>query len=421
VAPGRPSPVAPARRTRAGAGALLLAAALLGAPPARAGEGNLVPNGGFERPAAGDANRPAGWTPHVRGKVSVAWSTNAPHGGRRCLEMRVDPNDRWGHAYWTSEPIRVRPCMAYRVRFHFRCEGFGVPCFSLRKIKEWRLFKGSTEGRWLVHEDVVVAPADLTETVFSVNNYHRPGKTMWLDDVRVVELPLSASPLTARLAGARRAVSAIARNVAGRGLTPQQRQALAAMRRDLAGVVAAYEKLRAGHARAEDFRSIHDGLEAVEKAVGAMLFTVWAVEPAERASRRPGPAAIAREIERTVDRPAEGPAACVLAVMSLVGESLPVRVTVTGDRGARHWRSRVLLRAAHAPPGGPWGEVNRLGTLLLPPGVPRLVRVEFQPPAGAPAKAGTAAAFAVRIEALDRPAASGLAAVRVRCAPGEGG
>jgi len=199
-----------------------LASIILTASMCHAAEVNLVPNPSFEEASERDPNLPTGWTPHVHGKVSVVWAREGARSGKRCLEMAADPSEKWGHAYWTSDRIPVKPCMAYRVRFHFKAKGYGVPCFSLAKVKGWRLFKGDTGGRWIAHEDVVVIPPDVTTTSFYVNNYHRRGKTMWLDDVSLVELPLSESPLTKRLDKARSDVRALARNLSRLRLTREQ-------------------------------------------------------------------------------------------------------------------------------------------------------------------------------------------------------
>ena len=342
---------------------------------ALAGAANLAPNGGIEIADADDPNRPAGWTPHVHGRVSVAWSTHGPHSGRRCLEMSADAADRWGHAYWTSAPIPVKPCIAYRVRFHYRARGHGVPCFSLSKVKSWRLFKGDTEGTWLAHEDVVVVPPDVTETRFSVNNYHRPGKTMWLDDLSIVELPLSASPLTKRLARARRGVAAVGRSCARLRLTSVQQAELRAMREALGDVEAGYAKLAEGSARPADFGRIHSGLDAIENAVGGYLFTVWPIGSPPRGGAVAGPTTASRNCELTLVPSPEGTFACCIGVMGLIGEGLPMRVTLAADRKARNWPARLLLAPAHRP--GQWGEMNPLGTLYVPTSAPRLLRVEI--------------------------------------------
>ena len=213
---------------------------------AAAGAQDLVRNGTFEHAEADDANRPAGWKPHVSGKSSVAWPAGEGRGGSRCLRMAVDPNDRYGHAYWSSDPMPLRPCMAYRVRFHYRCTGHGVPCFTLMKVKDWRLFRGDTKGQWLAHDDVVVAPPDVTQSHFLVHNYHRPGKTIWMDDLCIVELPLSESPLTKRLAKAKRSLSAIEANCAKLHLSLDQAADLRRMREGLAGVATGYARLAEG-------------------------------------------------------------------------------------------------------------------------------------------------------------------------------
>ena len=392
------------RRSILAAGVGLLA---LGPSRCPAAEANLVPNGGFEAGAM-DANRPAGWTPHVHGKTSVAWPIKGGRGGSRCLQMAADPNEKWGHAYWTSEAIPVRPCMAYRVRFHFKSAGFGVPCFSLSKVKSWRLFKGDTEGNWLSHEDVVVVPPDVTRTSFSVNNYNRPGKTMWLDDVSLIELPLSASPLSKRLHKARRSLAAIDRNVAGLHLTGRQQADLRGAREALAEVGRGYARLEKGGAAAADFRRINDGLDAVEKAVGAYLFTVWPV-----ADSRAGPTAVSRTGEITMAPGPDGWARCRIGIMGLVDEGLPVRVTLDGGRETRDWPRRLLAAPAHRPTA--WGELNSLGALYLPPGVPRLLTVEIRP---AKAKGGTYA-FLLGIQGLDRTTEDGQVRIGLAVATGK--
>jgi len=364
----------------------------------------LAPNGGFETPGATDANAPAGWTARVHGKTTATWAAEGARTGRRCLRMTADPNEKWGHAYWTSSLIAVRPCMAYRVRFHFRSKGHGVPCFTLIKVKNWRLFKGGTGAEWIAHEDVVVVPADVTETRFSVNNYHRPGKTMWLDDLSIVELPLSDSPLTKRLSRARRSVAAIERNAATLRLAPGQKAELREMRRSLATAEAAYARLAKGAAAAADFRAMDAGVGAVEKALGAYLLTVWVAAGDPTGAGRP--TGVARTAETTLRAGPEG-ARCVVGAMALVDEPLPVRVSLAGDRKTRDWRLRLLLAPASHP--GQWGQMNSLGTLLLPPGAPRLLTVEIEP---VKAKPGT---YAVHLDVacLDRPAAPGRITLNV--------
>ena len=384
-----------------------VAAAMGAAAPALAGERELAPNGAFEAAGAADANLPAAWTPRVSGRTAVAWPAGEGVGGSRCLRMTADPNEKWGHAYWTSDPIRLTPCMAYRVRFRFRCKGHGVPCFSLGKVKSWRLFKGDTEGRWVEHDEVVVVPPDVTDARFSVNNYNRPGKTMWMDDLSIVELPLSASPLTARLRRARGAVAAVGRNVAPLRLTADQQAELRQMRASLAAVEAGYGRLAKGAATTADFQSIDAGLTGVEKAVGEYLLTVWVPDPnAPPAVARP--TSVTRAVEASATPGPDGRARCRLGLMTLADEPLAVRVAVSGDRAARDWPVRVLLSPAGR--AGAWGEANRLGTLLLPPGTARLVEVEVAP---AKAKPGPYA-FHVDIEGLDRTTEPGRVTFNVR-------
>ena len=379
---------------------LLLISAL-----ARGAETNLIRNGGFEAASTKDATRPAGWTPHVHGKVSCAWAEAEGRDGSRCLKMTAEPGEKSGHAYWTSDPIALKPCVAYRVRFHFKAEGHGVPCFSLAKVKEWRLFKGGTEGRWLVHDEAIVAPPKVTETRFFVNNYHRPGKTMWLDDVSLVELPLAESPLTRRLAKATRTMAALGRSLKPFRLGLEQETALDGLRRSLADASAAYARLEGGDGTTDDFQRAAEALDAIEAAVGAWLFTVWPVSSEDWARGRIRPREVTRSIELPAD-PAKGP--CTVGLMALVGEALPLRVAIGRDRAARDWRVRVLTTPAGAR-GRAWGELNPLGEILLPSGAPRFLRIEVD---AGPSKA-TAGTVTLTLEALDRRAEGGT--ILLRC------
>ena len=379
-----------------------------------AGDANLIPNGGFETPSETDPALPKGWTPHVHGKVTAAWADRGARSGKRCLRMTADPSEKWGHAYWSSAPIAVRPCMAYRVVFHFRAEGFGVPCFSLSKVKSWRLFKGGTGGTWRRHEDTVVVPPDVTATSFHVNNYHRAGKTMWLDDLSLVELPLAESPLTRRLARAKRSAAALDGSLSRLRLSLAQEEELAALRASLRQAQAAYARLEAGTATPKDFAAMDAGLEAVEKAIGAYLFTVWTIAPEDWERRAREPAAVSRAAEIALSVPVGTPTSCYLGVLGLIDDGLPVRLSVAGDRRAKDWDVRLLVAPAHGLRGSDggreaWGELSSLGELFLPPAVPRFLRLDLAP---GQAKAGTHT-FRVAIDGLDRAAESGRVAVTV--------
>ncbi|HUT33626.1 MAG TPA: hypothetical protein VNE39_09115 [Planctomycetota bacterium] len=378
-----------------------------------AAEADLIPNGGFEAASEKDPTLPRAWTPHVGGKVTCAWAVEGARSGTRCLEMAAEPGEKWGHAYWTSDPVAVKPCMAYRVTFHFKSKGWGVPCFSLAKVKEWRLFKGDTEGKWLAHDDVVVIPPGVTETSFSVNNYHRPGKTMWLDDVSLVELPLADSPLARRLATAKTSVAALDRNLATVRLTLEQEEQRIALRDRLAEANAAFEKLRGGEARPNDFKQMSDALDAVEKAVGGWLFTVWAVAPDDWERGATRPVAATRQVKLELLTPGSGTARQLIGLMSLVHEGLPMRVSLVADRGAKDAEARLLVTPANrlwAGSGLAWGELGPLGEVLLPPGVPRFLQLQLTPGKARPG----VYTFRLTVEGLDRTAEPGEIAVQVR-------
>jgi hypothetical protein len=411
----------PRHRNRGWAPAAWLGAVLLAASAGgQAGEGpatNLIPNGDFEAPSAADPALPRAWTPHASGKVTATWAGDGAHSGKRCLEMVTDPGEKEGHAYWTSDPISVTPCMAYRVAFYFKAKAHGVPVFSLSKVKEWRLAAGDTEGKWVAHEDVVVIPPDVTATFFSVNNYHRPGKSMWLDDVSLVELPLSQSPLTQRLVKARAAVQALGRNVSRLALTAEQKTALAELQADLADAEKGYARLQAGKATAEDFQGISAGLDGVEKAIGTWALTAWVMSPDQRLSGQDGPTALMQHPQVTLALPAEGKIRCCFGVMNLVGEGLPARVTLVMDSRSRNWRARLRAAPASSPlaPAGEgdapdaWAEMNRLGEIFLLPGAPRYLLLELEPDKPKP---GTYE-FTINVDLLDRPAATLPITVRV--------
>jgi hypothetical protein len=293
--------------------------------------------------------------------------------------------------------------MAYRVRFHFRSRGWGVPVFELTKAKEWRLYKSDTKGEWMAHEDVVVVPPDVTSTVFNVHNYHRPGKTMWFDDVSMVELPLAESPLTKRLARVGRNVAALRQRTDRLKLTLEQDQALADLDKQLEAVRAAYRKLEAGTAVAADFGALGQGLDALESALGAWLVTVWAGEA--------GPETVVREAMLKLEAERGKAVTGVLGVLALIDEPIAARVVAAPDRGLRGCRVRLLITPAHPPKGErPWGEVNSLGEALLPPGVPRCLKLEITPdPKTTPGRYPVA----VRIEALDRVMAPAVVTVEL--------
>ena len=394
---------------RAPLAALLFALAACSA----ASGGNLVPNGGIEAPSETDPDLPKGWTPHAHGKVSTAWAAAGACSGKRCLQMAADPAEKWGHAYWTSAPIAVKPCMAYRVRFHFKAKGFGVPCFSLARVKEWRLFKGDTDGKWLPHEDVVVIPPDVTTTAFHANNYHRPGKTLWLDDVSLVELPLSESPLTKRLLKAKKSLAALESSLSRFRLTLEQRTELAALRKRLSEAEAAYATLEAGKAAPADFRQMSAALGAIENAVGRYLLTVWTMDERQWARRSRRPSELSRVAEASLTLGPDGAATCLVGVVGLVGEGLATRLTLATDRRARGWGARLLVAPAHRLPSREaaeaWGELSSLGELFLPPGTPRFLRLEVTAPHARPG----VTTFRIDIDCLDRTAERARVTVQV--------
>jgi len=298
--------------------------------------------------------------------------------------------------------------MAYRVRFHFRAKGRGVTCFSLSKVKDWRLSKHDTEGKWIAHDDVVVVPPDVTSTFFSVNNYHRPGKTMWFDDVSLVELPLSESPLTKRLSRAGRNLAALQRNTAPFRLTLAQEEQLGGIRSQLAATRAAYRKLEGGQAGPPDFKTMNDGLDAIETTLGDWLITVWTVRTEDALT---GPASVTRS-QKLAPRAAQGGApTCTVGVMSLIDEAIAVRAVAAPHRA---FAVRFLTTAAHARGKPPvWGELNSVGEILLPPGVPRFLKLELAP---LPKPKKDPRDVAVRIEALDRTMAPGQFTLRLTLA-----
>jgi len=394
------------------AAALACQMTLAAAALAAAGAPNLVPNGDLEAPSPTNPALPAAWSPHVSGKVTAAWVPQEGRSGTHGLRMTTDPAEKRGHAFWTSARFPITPCIAYRVRFHFKATGFGVPCFSLAKIKDWRLFKGGTEGSWIAHEDVVVVPPGVTSTFFSVNNYHRAGKTMWLDDVSVVELPLAESPLAKRLAKAQHAAVALEKSLAPLLLSLEQEEEVDVLRKGLADATAAYAKLQAGQAAAADFQAMSRSLDAVEKAIGAYLFTVWAVAPDAWERGRAAPAAATRELEAELEAAPGAAAHLLVGIASLVGEGLPCRFVLEGDKKAKGWRAHVAVAPAHRRPGQAlaWGAVNSLGEVYLPPDRPRFLRLEIEPD---PKTRPGAYTFGLRLEALDRTTEQGRIAIRV--------
>jgi hypothetical protein len=371
---------------------------------------NLIPNGDFERASAADPNLPEGWTPHENGKVKTVWVATGAVSGKRCLEMVSDPEERGGHAYWVSQPFAVRPGMAHRMSLRYKAEGHGVPIFDLEKVKNWRLKAGGTEGKWVLHEDVVVVPPDVTTARFFAHNYHRRGKTIWVDDIRLYELPLSESPMTKRLIKARESVGALERNLARLQLTAAQQDDLAAMRVGLTDLGRVYAKLEAGEATGDDFRQMNEGLDAIEKTIGGYLFTVWAIAPEqwERGAREPTIVTRSQEMSLRVAR--RTTVRHILGVMGLVGEGLAARVTVVPQGAARKWEHRLLVTPASARGGGAWGAMNALGEVFLPPGVPRFVTVEIEPGDAKPGE------YAVKlpVECLDRPAEAGQVAMVIQ-------
>ncbi|MFP4056047.1 MAG: hypothetical protein ACLF0G_04180 [Candidatus Brocadiia bacterium] len=392
-----------------------LLAALCLLPAAATAERNLAPNPSFEQASEADPRRPAGWMPHAHGDTSCSWAAEGARSGTRCLQMTARPDEKWGHAYWTSRPIPVRPGMAYRVRFHFKARGWGVPCFSLAKVKDWRLDKHDTEGRWVAHEEVVVVPPGVTATHFSANNYHRPGKTLWLDDVSLVELPLDQSPLTRRLKRARRNVAALRRNLAPMApLAPEQEKGLLAMGTRLEQAGAAYRKLEAGDAEPADFQRMNAALDAVEEALGAWLLAVWAVEPGAPGRRPPRLGGSPGHAEADLAVEPGGGASLVVGALCLIGEPLPVRATLVAGKRAKAWECTLSVTPAHPLPSGeqPWGAPGPLGGVLLPPGTPRFLRVDLRPRE----KAGPATLH-LRLEALDRTMEPGEIVIRVKPVP----
>jgi len=158
---------------------------------------------------------------------------------------------------------------------------------------------------------------------------------------------------------------------------------------------------------------MNDGLDAIEKAIGAYLFTVWAIAPDDWPRGVKRPSQVTRRVEVGLSASRGGKSRAFLGIMSLIDEGIAARVTVVKERRARHWAARVLVTPAHRLPSGerPWGELNSLGELFLPPGVPRFLQMELRP--GDKAKAGTYA-FTLNVDGLDRTAQSGQITVKVR-------
>ena len=371
--------------------------------------GNVVPNGDFEAPSATDANRPAAWKSSTSGKVSVAWPGGEGCRASRCLRMTCDPNDRWGHAYWLSDEFPLRPGMAYRVRFSHRASGWGTPCFTLFKVKAWRLSPGDKGGCWLLHEDVVVVPPDVTKARFSVNNYHRPGKTMWLDDLSIVELPLSESPLTHRLDAIRRDVAAIRRNTAGMQLSAEHHATLGKLTDALREAGAAYGKLEAGSTTRTVLGRLHENLATAEKAAATFVYTLWATSP-----RSQGPLARPSTVTRHLafDPPLDANHAlqCRFALQAFVADGVPLRIATERTRAARDWDLRLFVRATGRTER--WGRLGPLNTLYLPAGRRRDIRLDARPRAGTGARPRPAE-LRLLVQTLDRTAEDGSITIRL--------
>jgi hypothetical protein len=384
---------------------------------------NRIPNAGFEKARDANAASPDAWTPHESGKVTCSWSAHEPRSGARCLEMTTDSEEKHGHAYWESDPFTVTPCVAYRVSFWFRAVGYGVPIFELQKVKNWRVAKKGTTDGWVRFEDVVVVPPDVSETRFIAHNYHRRGKTIWVDDIEMRELPLAESPLTRRLRKAQSAMAALSNNLAKLMLSDEQTAEVDSLQASLKSTEAAYAKLAAGAASVEDFQSADAGLGTIEKTLGSYLFTLWPLSPDDWEQSKRTPDTLGRRCEIELPVSAEGAIRQFIGIQCLIDEGLPGQLTIGRERATRDWEVRLLTTPAYrngAPAAGPadsfsWGELNSLGELFLPPDTPRFVQVEINPGKAKPGEYR----LQLNLDCLDRPTELGTVVLSIQVTPGQ--
>jgi len=377
---------------------------------------NLILNGGFETPS-NDSDFPFGWIPMIKGRVTTKWTDSEAHSGKRCIEMAADFNEKWGHVYWNSFPFTVKPGIAYRISFHYKAVGYGIPVFKLKKVKQWRLFPGDTKGEWIYHEDTVVIPPGITSTLFSAHNYHRQGKTLWVDDVSLYELPLEDSPLTKRLTVARIAIDALIKNSETLELTQIQKAEQRALRNHLAGAQKVYAELKSGHAAIEDFKAMDTSLEKIEKMLGTYLFTLTLITPDEWEKGERQANKINRHETIKVQTASDSGILYFMGVKNLIDEGLPMRVVLAKSKKERQWNTNLLVTPAYPVVTASnketvnmeWGKLNTLGEVFLPPDVARFFRIELDHNEIKPGKYR----FGIRIECLDRIAEFGQIDIRV--------
>jgi hypothetical protein len=220
------------------------------------------------------------------------------------------------------------------------------------------------------------------------------------------------------LTKAQSAVAALSKNLAKLTLTDEQEADVDSLQASLKSTEAAYAKLAAGEASVKEFQTANAGLNAIEEAIGSYLFTLWPFSPDDWAQSKRTPDALGRRCEIELPVSAEGVIRQFIGIQCLVDEGLPGQLTIGRERATRDWEVRLLTTPAYrngAPATGPadsfpWGELNSLGELFLPPNAPRFVQVEIRPGKAKPGEYR----LQLNLDCLDRPTELGTVVLTIQ-------
>lgn len=338
---------------------------------------NLIKNGSFESPSSDNPALPAGWRSQTTEKVRAVWEKDKAKTGERSVGL-IQTNDKWQRGFWHSDSINVKPGMAYRISFSYMAKGGGVPVFTLNGVKTWRLSGVDTDKQWISFTDEVVVPLKTKTTKFSIANYNRPGKSLWLDDVRLVELPLSESPLTLRMLKARRATEALKKNAERFQMSETQRSDLDKLSRLMTEIKTLHEKLSKGKQTTENIKAFVKSLDQAEAILDQYQLLVWGIEEKQwlDGERESGSFSPASQISVKVI-PGKS---CVayFGILNLGADGVPFIVRLKRPLTARKWDTNIASLSAYGDQNS-WGKLNPMGELYLPPGQPRFIRINLTP------------------------------------------
>ncbi|MHC4871855.1 MAG: hypothetical protein ACYTFY_08415 [Planctomycetota bacterium] len=338
---------------------------------------NLIRNGSFEKADPEDAQKPANWSVTLKGEIKSSWASDRAKTGTRSVGLFQAPEAKYSKGHWFSDYFAVKRGMAYRVSFNFMAKGHGIPVFMIDGVKTWRLTHVDTDRKWIHFSDVIVIPKKKKKVRFSFHNYNRPGKLLWIDDVCVIELPLEDSPLSKRCLNFQADVAALGTTTADLSLNDQQKEELKALSSEALKVKEAYAKLKTGLSTDSDIETLFNGIENGEKALVPFKFMLWPVDLPAWKSGNKSPDSLIQTTSFTADLTAGDPQTLFFGLLNLTARTQAVTLGVECPNNAK-WLEVALSSVSAYGDQALWGQLNPLGEFILPPGVPRLIKIDFK-------------------------------------------